>query len=367
MEEVKTLIIGGGINGCCTAYHLAKNGAEAVLLERAAVANEGSSANAGTLSVQNKPVKMTYSCIAAVDEWQALDKELGGMLNYHRTGGFRVAQTEQQLEKIRRIAEQQREQGLHVEPCTTEEILHAEPNITPEIVGGNYCWMDGYADSKTAVRTIAAAAQAKGADIRTCCPAQSIRQEGGRYVVATPRGEIRAAQVLLSAGMWSKTLLAGMGFQAPIEQRLFQMIVTEPAPDVIYHVITHANGNLTIKQSSENGSLLIGGGWRGVGDYRVFRKDVSLDNLVGNARIAIACFPKLARLNVLRTWAGFDARTPDESPIFGELPSFPGLFMMGAGQGGFTTGPVYGRFMAELLMTGRTPSIVSGFSIARLL
>lgn len=367
MEHVNTVIIGGGINGVCTAYHLARMGREVLILERGAIASEGSSANAGTLSVQNKPVRMTASSLASVEEWRALDQALGGKLNYHRLGGFRIAQTQEQLKKIRDIAAQQTARGLRVEPCSAEEILRAEPNITAQIVGGNYCEVDGYADSKTAAATIARAAEELGAEIRTYCPALGIRQDSGEYVVSTQNGQVRARQVLLAAGMWSKLLLEDLGFCIPLQQRLFQMIVTEPAPDLIRHVITHANGNLTIKQSHENGSLLIGGGWRGIGDYRTFQKDVSLDNLVGNAQIAIACFPRLAQLNVLRTWAGFDARTADEVPVFGEVPSFRGLYMVGAGQGGFTTGPAYGRFMAELLATGKTTELVDDFSLSRLL
>lgn len=366
MEHVKTLIIGGGINGCVTAYHLARSGQEVLLLDRAALASEGSSANAGTLSVQNKPTRMTASTIAAVEEWKALDQALNGKLNYHRLGGFRIAQTQEQLDKIRRIAEQQRAAGLDVVPCSKEDILRAEPNITTDIVGGNWCEIDGYADSKTAVKTIGAEAVRLGADIRTFCGAESIRENDGTYIVRTQNGtEICAKQVLLSAGMWSKELAAQIGVALPIEQRLFQMIVTEPAPDLIGHVITHATGKLTIKQSHENGSLLIGGGWRGIGDYRTFQKEVSLDNMVGNAQLAIACFPRLAQLNVLRTWAGFDARTPDESPIFGEIPGHKNLFVVGAGQGGFTTGPAYGKFMAELMMTGKTSDIIAPFGLAR--
>ena len=365
MERVKTLIIGAGINGVITAYHLARQGQEVTVLERASVACEGSSANAGTLSVQNKPIRMTRSTIAAVEEWKALNEALDGQLNYHRIGGFRIAQTEEQLKKIRDIAALQREQGLLVEPCSAEDILRAEPNITENILGGNYCEIDGYADSKTAVRNIARAAEKLGADFRTYTPALSVREEGDGYIIQTPKGEIFAYQVVLSTGMWAKPLLEPLGVVLPIEQRLFQMIVTEPAPDLINRVITHATGKLTIKQSSENGSLLIGGGWRGIGDYRTFQKDVSLDNMVGNAQLAISCFPKLAGLQVLRTWAGFDARTPDEVPIFGEVPGHKGLFVIGAGQGGFTTGPAYGRFMAELLMTGKTSDIVAEFSLAR--
>ncbi|MDO4565244.1 MAG: FAD-binding oxidoreductase [Clostridia bacterium] len=364
-ESVQYLIIGGGINGVVTAYHLAEAGSEVLLIERKRIAHEGSSANAGTLSVQNKPVKMTASSIEAVKGWLELDAALGGKLNYHRTGGYRVAQSEQQLAKIQTIAAQQREKGLEVIPCSAEEILKAEPNITPTIVGGNYCALDGYGDSKNAVRFIAEAAREKGAEIMEFCPAQHISYDGKRYIVETGQGRIEAQKVLFAAGMWSKELVAELGFEVPIDQRLFQMQVTEPAPPLINHVITHANGNLTIKQSSENGSLLIGGGWRGIGDYTKFQKDVNLDNMVGNAKIAIECFPRLAQLNILRSWAGFDARTRDESPLFGEIPGCPNAYIVGAGQGGFTTGPAYGKFMAELLMTGRTHPIMEEFSVRR--
>ncbi len=200
---------------------------------------------------------------------------------------------------------------------------------------------------------MATAAQAAGAAILADAELRAAARDGAGWRLETNAGRLRAGQVVIAAGPWSGRIAALFGATLPIRPSLIMLSVTEPAPRLMDRIVTHVAGNLTVKQV-KNGSCLIGGGWPGAGDFDGERPGLDPLMLRHNLRLAAEVVPGFARLRLARSWAGFEAQTPDGLPIFGAVPGHGGLFAVVPTAGGWTAAPFMGRSMAHLIATGET-------------
>jgi sarcosine oxidase subunit beta len=118
---------------------------------------------------------------------------------------------------------------------------------------------------------------------------------------------------------------------------------------ILPQIVTHVRGNLTLKQQSIGGKVLVGGGWTGTGDEHTGERRLSRASIAGNAQAAVETVPALARAPLLRAWTGFEGRTPDKLPIIGPLPGYPNLHVLGCASGGLTLAPACGHLLAQQL------------------
>ena len=118
---------------------------------------------------------------------------------------------------------------------------------------------------------------------------------------------------MLAGGVWLETMLAWLGLRVPIKCLVNQLVVTERMRPVMRSVVGIANGLLSLKQF-ENGSVLIGGGWQGIGDPVRGGVEAKPENLIGNVRLARHAIPALGETRVVRIWLGLEAETADAMP-----------------------------------------------------
>jgi sarcosine oxidase subunit beta len=346
-------VVGGGLLGCAAAYRLAARGLAVTVIERGHPGCGASGANAGTLSVQNKEVRLARLALRAVEEWATLDGELGGALGYVRSGGVRVAAGDAGAFRLERTAAEQRAEGVEVAVLTGDDLFAVAPYLARDTPLATYCPVDGYADPLRAVPALCRAAEARGATVLTGTRVTALRPRGGNWWVAhAGGGGITAGAVVLAAGIWMNELLAPLGVRLAVERRVNQLMVTEPVERTVAHVLTNASESLTLKQVSP-GTFIIGGGWQGHGDASGDRSWPGPAGLAGNACAALDCIPSLGRLRVVRSWARPDARTPDKLPLCGPVSGYDNLFVVGSGHAGFTFGLLMARLGAGLI-TGET-------------
>jgi glycine/D-amino acid oxidase-like deaminating enzyme len=160
---------------------------------------------------------------------------------------------------------------------------------------------------------------------------------------------------VLAGGARLKPLAKLVGVDFPINVRINTVSVTARMPIAIRAIVGHAFGLLTLKQS-ENGTMLIGGGWQGRGNPEQGWSAVDPDALVGNLRLAQYAVPALAGAQIVRTWLGFEASLPDMMPLVGPMPGIPDAFVIGCVRGGFTIGPYMGELLSQLIL-GREPEM----------
>src|SRR4030043_2257642 len=131
-------------------------------------------------------------------------------------------------------------------------------------------------------------------------------------------------------------------------------------------IITHVNGNLTLKQV-DSGNVVIGGGLRGEGDEKRGIKRPLYQSMEESIKSACRAIPGLQFLNLIRCWVGLEGRTPDKMPLFGALDSSPGFLSASCVKGGQTLGPVFAKVVSEMALGKKSPLPIEEFHPRRVL
>jgi glycine/D-amino acid oxidase-like deaminating enzyme len=173
-----------------------------------------------------------------------------------------------------------------------------------------------------------------------------------------------AKRIVLAGGVWLQGMAGWLGIDLPIKVLINQLVVTERLPPVMRTVLGVASGLLSLKQY-ENGTVLIGGGWQGIGDRDRGGLAVKPDSFLGNVRLAAHTIPALRDARVVRAWLGLEAETADALPAIGPVPGVPDAWIIGSVHSGYTSGPYMGRLLAQAIC-GQVPELPL-FPIDRLL
>jgi glycine/D-amino acid oxidase-like deaminating enzyme len=372
-REIDVAVLGGGIVGLSTARALRAEGLGVLVIDEGR--NAGTNANAGSLHVQmqSRFLRMYPDQIGnlerslplyprAVKRWVALAKELGD-IGLKVTGGLMVAEDETQFRFLAEKAERERALGLEVHMLDKAELRLVAPYLGEAIHGAELCVDEGKLDPLLANQALRRKALAQGVVHAPETVVGRIAASGAGFAVTTSRGEVRAGRIVIAAGAGSGALAAHLGARVPTVAEPLHMNVTEATTPLIGHLVQHADRMITLKQLGA-GQVVIGGGWparfTGPDDFPT----VEPDSLIGNLSLAQHVVPRLARLRLLRTWAGVNTTT-DGQCVLGAVPGHPNAFVAVPGDAGYTLGPLVGD-MAAAIMLGRDPGFdVTPFGVER--
>jgi sarcosine oxidase, subunit beta len=365
-READVCVVGAGVMGASAAWHLAQRGVDVLVIDKSAAGSEASGATAGTLAIQNKRPAAIPFVLQALDMWRGLSEQLGIDVEYEVRGGLRVAHTTDDSEKLEAAVGQQRALGVDVEMLYPPQLRTFAPYLGQGVQAASYCARDGMANPFATVRAFLRAATCAGARVETGCAVITAACHTGRgFTLDTSKGVVRCRILLAAAGAWTKDLAAMLGVDVPIHTELLQALITDGAPLLFPHVITHVRGNLTVKQQRRSGKILIGGAWPGEGSLESGRKDVRRESLVGNLRLAVETIPAIRETRLLRSWVGFEGRTPDRMLICGPIGP-AGFHVLGCSAGGFTLSPLAGRIAAEHILSGKAHVECGELAVQRL-
>lgn len=368
----EALVVGGGITGVATAWYLAREGVDVILLERSELGSAGSGANAGSLHAQLQHVPFTergevwarrYApatrfLLDSIQLWGGVSQEIGEDLEVAITGGILVADSPDQLPMIERKVAIEREQGVRSEVLSASDLHELAPYVADGMAGGEFCADEGKANPLLATVALAASATGAGARIMPRTELVSLSRAGEAFRASTSAGDIACRRVVSCGGVDAGVITAMAGVPVSVGAEPIQASVTEAVAPLIGHLVYFAGAPLTLKQARV-GSILIGGGWPArVCDRRPL---VDRDSLLANLSVATRVVPLLAQARLLRTWAGFVNATASWLPVIGELPGCPGLFIGAFPYMGFTAGPLLGRTLAELVCGRRPQADISHF------
>jgi glycine/D-amino acid oxidase-like deaminating enzyme len=375
IDETDVLIVGGGILGCVAMYHLAEFGIETLLVERGELNREASGTNAGSLHFQilrqpdyapERLARLRHSVelhAEAARIWRTVERDLDTDLGVRLGGGLLVADTAEQFEALREKHRVERAMGMQTELLETSDMLQICPHLASDLRGADYHPGEGFANPLLVAPAYARRAVERGARVRIKTEVIAIEQQRGGFKVQTGTGEIHARRVVNAAGAAAGRVAAMVGLSVPIVGHALHVNVTEPWPILLPGLlIQHAGRRLTLKQT-QYGTFIIGGGWRARLDHALDRKVTIWDSMVGNVWNACRVMPVLARVQVVRTWAGIIATSEDHRTILGESARVRGYYLLHPGDAGFTLGPVVGRLLAELLHSGTTSLPVAQYAI----
>lgn len=377
--KADVVVVGGGVTGTSTAYHLAAAGAEVVLVERHDLNTQASGRNAGGLhgQIQLEPFLEHGEAWArewgpslglmqaAIRYWRELERDLDADLEVNVSGGLIVAADDPQLRVLERKAAIERGFGVETELLDRDGLRRLAPYVSEHMVGGLFCPLEGRANPLLAAPVLARAASAHGARLRPRTDVHALeRTPGGGFRLSTGAGPIECDRVVDCAGAEAGHVAALAGAAFEVQRWPIMVSATEPAPPLVDHLVYFAGGRLTLKQA-RRGTILIGGGWEARIDRESGRLATDFPGLAENLRLAVEVVPALAGSSLLRTWQGVCPGLPDERPAIGEL--LPGFVVALFPFLGFTCGPYLGRIAARLAL-GAEPEIdLSPFLPARLL
>lgn len=365
------LIVGGGLAGTALAHHLAKAGAECLLLERSDLNAQASGANSGSIHAQipNEPMSVygegwarvfaptVALMVRSIALWKQAGAELGVDLEVDTPGGLVAAASAAELDQLRRKIVIEREFGLEGTLLDAAELRERAPYLARDLVGGAYYPAEGKANPLRAAPAFARAAERLGARIATRTAMLGLTHGPDGFEVGTSRGVVRARRVVDCAGAAAGDVARMVGLDLPIEAHPIQSSVTEPAPPIVGHLLYGARERLTMKQT-RLGHILVGGGWDAKLDAQG-RPVADMSSLVANMRVAVRTVPGIAPYEVVRTWAAIVNGTKDWKPLLGEAPRVPGFFLCFFPWMGFSAGPVVARAIGDLVL-GRTPDVDLG-------
>ncbi|CAN7487571.1 sarcosine oxidase subunit beta [Mesorhizobium sp. LjNodule214] len=365
------IVIGGGGHGLSTAYYLAKEHG----ITNVAVLEKGwlGSGNVGrnTTAVRSNYLlpSNTRFYEHSMKMWENLSHDLNYNVMFSQRGCLNLAHTPAQFDDYARRGNAMRHLGVDAELMTVAEIKRLVPALDVSasarfpIFGGLMQPRAGTARHDAVAWGYARGADRRGVDIIENCEVTGFLRDGDRITgVSTTRGEIRAKKVALAvAGSTGRVMqLAGID-QMPIESHVLQAFVTESLKPFIDTVLTFGMGHFYMSQS-DKGGLVYGGDLDGYNSYAQRGNLPIVDEVMSEM---LALFPGLARVRMLRSWAGVCDMTMDGSPIITTGP-LPGMYLnCGWCYGGFKATPASGWCFAWTIAKDEPHDFNAPFTLDR--
>ena len=293
-------VVGGGVHGATVALFAARGGMDVALVERGALCREASGVNAGTLTMQMTRVALIPYALRAHAMWADAPNWLGHGVGVVVCDGLSLAFTEHEAELLTLRAGKRREAGAPIEIISGRAAAVIEPGLSAAVLIAGHCKVDGFANAYLTGLAYRRALLAAGVVLHEYRPVTGIDQGGG-FALQTAQGALHARRLVLAGGVWLEPMLAWLGITLPIKTLVNQLAVTERTGPVMRCVVGIANGLLSLKQYP-HGTVVVGGGWQGVGDREQGGLALLPERLVGNLRLACHAIPALAqaRLHALQ-------------------------------------------------------------------
>ncbi len=343
-------VIGAGAMGATVALHLARGGMRTALIDRGEICREASGVNAGTLTLHMTRAALIPYAIKGQELWLQSEQWLGRDVGARAAPGFSLAFTPAEREMLEQRAAARAAMGAPIWLMTAAQALSIEPGLNPSLLAAAFCELDGHVTAYLTGRAYRAALMTAGVVLFEQTAVSGIEPAGPGYVIRRERHPpLRATRLVLAGGVWLETMLAWLGLRVPVKCLVNQLVVTERMRPVMRSVVGIANGLLSLKQF-ENGSVLIGGGWQGLGDPLRGGVEAIPDNLIDNIRLARHAIPALGETRVIRIWLGLESETADAMPMIGSLPGLEEAYVIGCVHSGYTSAPYMGRLLADRIL-----------------
>jgi 4-methylaminobutanoate oxidase (formaldehyde-forming) len=365
--QSRAVIIGGGIVGCSTAYHLARLGWEVTLLERHKLTSGSTFHAAGLVGQLRTSANITQLLGESVKLYGRLEAETGLATGWKQNGGLRLACNAERWTEVKRQATTARSFGLEMHLLTPSEAQKLWPLMQVEdVVGAAFLPTDGQASPSDITQSLAKGARMNGARIFEDIEVTGIETKDGRVAaVATVQGKISCDAVIVCAGQWTRDLCASVGVNVPLVSVEHQYMITEAIAGVAPHLPTLRDPDRLTYYKEEVGGLVMGGyepnpiPWALDGppkDFNFSLLNSNWDHFTPIMELAIGRVPALQTAGVKTLLNGPESFTPDGNFILGEAPELAGLFV-GAGFNAFgiAAGGGAGKVLADWVAGGAAP------------
>lgn len=366
--QTNVVVIGGGIAGCSTLYHLTQEGwSDVVLVER----DELTSGTTWHSAAQVTNFGMNQTMVGLKSHSIALYKKLRDDPEYpvgyhHGDGGIRLANTEEQMQGYRHFASMARGMGVDYEVIDAEECARRHPLIsTDNLLGGLWDGEDGDIDPAQLCQALAFHARKAGAEVYRNTPVTGLTQhKGDTWTVHTEHGDIDCDIVVNAGGYRVNEIGAMMGVQHPVASMEHQYFITEDIP-----AIAEAGHRMPLLRCpisdyysrQEKGGLLVGfyeqdcKTWGMDGISPSFSNDLcpdDLDRVMDVLEGAFERMPALSEVGIKRIVNGPITYTIDGAPLVGPIPGKRNAYCIIGLRAGLGEGGGHGWLLAQQIVHG---------------
>ncbi len=378
-QNARVVVIGGGIVGCSTAYHLAEMGwKDVVLLERDQITS-GTTWHAAGLMVTFGSTSETSTEMRKYSRnlYSRLEAETGHATGFNPVGFIEVAADEDRLEEYRRVSAFNRYCGVDVHEISPTEIKQLFPLArVDDLLAGFYVKEDGKINPVDVTMALAKGARMKGVRIVERVPVISILQKRGVVTgVRTAYGDIQAEYVVNCTGMWARQLGQEVGVVIPNQAAEHYYLITEEIKDLPKNMPVLEDPSSYGYYREEVGGLMIGlfepvcAPWKIEGipsDFSFGEIQPDWDRMTPYLEKAMQRIPITLNAGIKKFFCGPESFTPDLRPIVGEAPELKNYFVAaGLNSIGILTGGGLGRVMAHWIINGTSDVDVTGMNIDR--
>ena len=367
--EYDVIIIGGGGHGLATAHYLASRHdiTNVAVLEKGYLGSGNVGRNTTIIRSNYLLPGNTPFYELSMKLWEGLEEDLNYNAMVSQRGVINLYHSDAQRDAFARRGNAMRLAGVDAELLGREDVRAMLPYLDHDnarfpIHGGLLQRRGGSARHDAVAWGFARAADSRGVDMIQNCEVTGITVAGGRAVgVETSRGPIRAKKIAMAVAGNSSRVAAMVGLRLPIESHVLQAFVSEGLKPVIDTVVTFGAGHFYISQS-DKGGLVFGGDIDG---YNSYAQRGNLPVIEDVMESAMALWPGLGRVRMLRHWGGVMDMSMDGSPIIDFTP-IDGLYLnSGWCYGGFKATPASGFCFAHLIATGQPHPVATAYRLDR--
>jgi dimethylglycine dehydrogenase len=369
--HARAVVIGGGVVGVSTLYHLARKGwSDSVLVERRELTSGSTWHAAGLLPLFNLSYSVGQIHKYSVALYGTLEQESGLDVGLRKVSNIRLARTRDRMDEYHYYAGVAATIGVTVKFLTPQEVKEIWPLCNVDgIIGAIQHPEDGYIQPADLTQALARAARERGAEINRHTTVIAIeRRPSGEWKVATDKGDIVCEHVVSATGNFARATGRMVGINVPVIPVQHQYIVTEAHPEIVARkakglpemgVLRESDSSWYMRE--EAGGLLLGPYEKGApacyvdgpsadSEYELFPED--LDRLAPHIETAIARVPAFGEAGVKKVYNGAIAYTPDGSPIVGPAPGLKNFWLNEGHSFGVTAAGGAGWQLAEWLVDG---------------
>lgn len=372
-DHADTVVLGGGIVGVCTAYHLARRGRDVLLLEKSELTAGSTWHAAGLITAYHPTPNVKRVHWDSLNFYNQITAETGQEIGFHRPGSLRLGTSAIRMDEFRYALSRQCHKQSPMQLLTPEEVEELVPILNMDgIHGGLLTPNEGHIDPYSLTQAVARGARMHGAHIVQHAEVTGLqpRHDGG-WDVVTPRGTVTANRVINCGGFWGREAGALAGLDLPLVPVQHQYLVTKSVPEVQalkkeIPVLRHLDGSFYLRQ--ERDGLLIGPyestesmvqmeDWARDKVTPGFGKELypgDLERLSPHLEVAMEAFPCFANAEIQSVVNGPITYTPDILPMVG--PTLLPNMWVAVGFGyGIVHGGGVGKYLSDWICEGEAP------------
>lgn len=363
MRTADVIVVGAGINGVSTAFHLAQAGVKHVVVVERAYLGSGSTGKSGALVRTNygnaAETHLALESLNYFKHWQDL---VGGTCDYQPVGLLFFTKPDFYAQLEANVA-MHRALGVNTQIITAQEALELDPSLfVDDVTHVVYEPESGFADPNATTFAFAQTARQRGVEFLLNTTVTRIQTEGERVTgVETTQGTIRAPVVVVAAGAWANQLFAPLGIDLGLQPRRAEIAIFRWPHDRAPQHLTYLDRlhKMWVRPIDGNCSL-VGvdrDAYQG-GDPNAYDEAVDQAHINFCRETLARRFPVMRHSSMRGNWACMLMQSPDAHPIIDRLQPYTGLFCMTGDSGtSFKTGPAIGKCLAEWITLGQARTV----------